>query len=405
MLSTRSCLFWICAIWAALLGGGCDRAAPPTAPPVPVVTVSQPLQKEVTDYIEYTGTTSAIETVDVRARVRGFLQSMHFEPRTKVKKDQLLFVIDPSEYQAKYDQAVAAVAANNARYDLAVYAAARTVELYAKDSAAEYERNTDQAKKGEAKGALDASMANMAEAKINLGYTQVTAPIAGRVSRNLVDVGNLVGENEYTLLTTIVNDDSIYVYFDVSENDVLALKRMREGRTGATTKPDKIDTLAFMGLADEVGFPHAGRVDFADTHLDSSTGTLSVRAIFPNENGYLLPGLFGRVRIPISKPKEALLVTERALGSDQGQRYLLAVNQKNQVEYRRVKVGRLDEEMRVIEEGISPGDWVIVSGLQRVRPGATVAPQQAPMTAFTGAKKAPTTSPGDASRVYPKTTH
>ncbi|HVP10785.1 MAG TPA: efflux RND transporter periplasmic adaptor subunit [Phycisphaerae bacterium] len=404
MPSSRLWGCYVAIMGVAWLPMGCDRATAPPALPLPIVTVSQPLLKEVSDYIEYTGTTSAIETVDVRARVMGFLQSVNFEPRSKVKKDELLFVIDPNQYQAEYDQACATLAARKAQYDLATYAAGRTADLYMKDSAAEYERNTDMAKMFEAKAAVQAAEANLAEAKLNLGYTQVTAPIAGRVSRNLVDVGNLVGASDCTLLTTIVNDDSVYVYFDVSENDLLALKRMHERQTSTTTRPEKITAPAFLALADEVGYPHEGRVDFADTHLDTSTGTISVRAIFPNSQGELLPGLFARVRVPVSKPRQVLMVSERALGSDQGQRYLLVVNDKDQVEYRRVKVGRLEEELRVIEEGIGPTDRVIVSGLQRARPGTTVSPQQAPAPGAGEAKTAPAAAPGDSSRIYPKTT-
>lgn len=399
---------WICCLLAmggVCLVAGCDRAAgPPAQPPAPVVTVSQPLQKEVSDYIEYTGTTSAIETVDVRARVKGFLQSVNFEPRAKVKKDQLLFVIDPSEYQAKCDQTIADLAARKAQLDLATYAFSRTDDLYNKGMGAEYERNTDMAKRDEAKAAVAAAEANLAEAKLNLGYTQVTAPIAGRVSRNQVDVGNLVGAGQYTLLTTIVNDDFVYVYFDVSENDLLALERTREQRTNTTTRPERLDAPAFLALADEVGYPHEGRIDFAETHLDTSTGTINVRAIFANPKGDLLPGLFARIRIPIRKPRQMLMVSERALGSDQGQRYLLVVNEKDQVEYRRVKVGRLDEGLRVIEEGIGPKDWVIVSGLQRARPGTTVSPQQAAMSATPEASTRPAVPSSQSSRVFPKTT-
>ncbi len=241
----------------------------------------------------------------------------------------------------------------------------------------EYERNTDLAKKDEAKAAVAGAEADLAEAKLNLGYTQVTAPIAGRVSRNQVDVGNLVGAGEYTLLTTIVNDDSVYVYFDVSENDILTLDRTRDQRIGpATTRPEQIDAPAFLALADEVGYPHEGRIDFAETHLDSSTGTISVRAVFPNDSGRLLPGLFGRVRIPISKPRLALMVSERAIGMDQGQRFVLVVNDKNIVEYRRVRLGQAEQGLRVIEEGVGPNDLVIVEGLQRARPGAVVAPRR-----------------------------
>jgi multidrug efflux system membrane fusion protein len=248
---------WICcfiSLGAACLAAGCGRtAAPPPQPPPPTVTVCQPLQREVTDYLEYTGTTSPIETVDVRAHVKGFLQSMHFEPRAKVKKDELLSVIDPSQYQAALDQAQAQLAARKAQLALAEFAFARTDDLYKKNMGTDYERNTDLAKRDEAKAEVNSAEANVTEAQLNLGYTHVTAPIAGRVSRNLVDVGNLVGAEDYTLLTTIVNDDSVYVYFDMSENDLLKLMRTREQRRHMTTRPQKIDFPVFLALADETG--------------------------------------------------------------------------------------------------------------------------------------------------------
>jgi membrane fusion protein, multidrug efflux system len=407
MASLRSQAALLLAVSVALLMVGCDRPAGPSVPALPpaVVTVAQPLERDVTDYLEYTGTTTAIETVDVRARVEGFLQSINFEPRALVKKDQLLFVIDPSEYKAKLDQALADLAARKAQLDLAIFSFGRTDDLYKKNMATEYERNTDMAKRDAAKAAVEESQAAVEEAKLNLGYTQVTAPIAGRVSRNLVDVGNLVGAAEKTLLTTIVNDSSVYVYFDVSENDLLTLMRTRAERRKMATRPSKLDFPCFLALADETGYPHEGRIDFADTHLDTGTATISVRAIFVNNKDELIPGLFTRIRVPVSQPKRALVVSERALGSDQGQRYLLVVNEKNVVEHRSVKVGRLDGDLRVISEGIGPQDWVIVRGLQRVRSGATVTPQRSGMQAYAETSTKPAASQDASTRVFPKPTH
>lgn len=406
MYLLRSWASWAIMLSVAWLAPGCSKPAAKPSPAMPpaVVTVAEPIHQEVVDYIEYTGTTTAIETVDVRARVKGFLQSMHFEPRAKVKKDQLLFVIDPSQYQATLDGAVADQAARKAQFDLAVYTFGFTDDLFKKDMGTEYERNTALAKRDAAKAAVDAAKATIDEAKLNLSYTQVTAPIAGRVSRNLVDVGNLVGAGENTLLTTIVNDSSVYVYFDMSENDLLTLMRTRVKRGRTDTRPAKLDVPAFLALADETGYPHEGRIDFADTHLDTSTATISVRAIFENTRDDLLPGLFARVRVPTSKPREALMVSERALGSDQGQRYLLVVNEKNVVEYRPVKVGRLDEGLRVITAGIGPKDRVIVRGLQRVRPGATVTPQPSAMWEHEGITTRPAATQSASARVFPQQT-
>jgi membrane fusion protein, multidrug efflux system len=266
--------------------------------------------------------------------------------------------------------------------------------LFNKGSAAPYERTRDLAKKHAAEAAVQAAQASVHQAELDLGYTKITAPLNGRVSRNLVDVGNLVGSGENTLLTTIVNDDSVYVYFDLSENDLLALMRARAARPETKVTPDKIDAPLFLGLAGEPGFPHEGRIDFIETTVNPATGTIRVRGVFANTTGTLLPGLFARVRIPIGQPRSALLVTERALGVDQGQRFVLVVNDKNVVDYRRVDVGILDQGLRVIEKGLSAGDLVIVNGLQRVRPGVPVMPHRVAMDTLSTAATQPAGAAG-----------
>lgn len=379
-------------VMPALLMGGCAKGSPPAkAPTPPVVSVSQPLQRTVTDSVEVTGTTQAIESVEIRARVSGWLEKINFTPRAKVKKDDLLFVIDPRPFKAKLDQAQAELARAKAELTLADFEAKRMKDLRDRDAAADVEFARKVAEFERAKGDVAAAQAAVEEAQLNLGYTQVRTPISGTVSRNLVDVGNLVGSGDNTLLTTVVNEESLYAYFDISEIDLLPLIRMRSATTTSDSAPStqKLDIPAYLALADETGYPHEGRIDFLETAIDPNTGTLRGRGIFPNPKGEMLPGMFVRIWIPVSKPQTALMVTERALGVDQGQHYLLVVNDRNVVEYRRVKVGLLENGLRVIKDGLSAGEWVVVNGLQRVRPTITVSPERMPMEAAAGVATQP----------------
>jgi multidrug efflux system membrane fusion protein len=379
---------------AVFLGGCAKRpeAAAPATPPA--VSVSQPLQKTVTDSVESTGTLQALESVEIRARVSGWLEKIHFTPRAKVKKDQLLFTIDPRQYKAKLDQAQADLARTKAELELADFEAKRMKDLQKKEAAADVEVARKVAELDRAKGNLAAAQAAVEEAQLNLDYTQIRSPIDGRVSRNLVDVGNLVvGIGQNTLLTTVVNDDSLYSYSDMSENDLLALIRMRNASQSTAPTTQAINAPAFLALADETGYPHAGRVDFVETAVDPNTGTIRCRGVFPNPKEDMFPGMFVRIRVPVGKPATALMVTERALGVDQGQHYLMVVNNKNVAEYRRVTVGLLEEGLRVIKEGLRPGDWVVVNGLQRVRPGMTVSPQRVAMETAMGIATGPSSAP------------
>ncbi len=373
---------------------GCGKHGGEAAAPSPpaIVTVSRPLVREVTAYLESTGTTQAIASVDVRARVRGFLQSIKFAPRAWVEKDALLFVIDPEPFQVALDQARSQAEAARARLAFAEFEKKRYDELG--ENATERERAQALSERDAARAALASAEAAVAEAELNLKWAHVTAPISGRISRNLVDVGNLINAGE-NLLATITNDEYLYAYFNVSEQDVLRLRR----RYGASPKPSTT-TLpttrpadrapVFLGLMDEAGYPHEGWVDYVDTRLDPGTGTISIWALFPNAEKAIMPGFFARIRIPLGQPRPELTVTERAIGLDQGQRFLYVVNDRNIVEYRRVDAGLLQDGLRVIHEGIGRDDWVIVNGLQRVRPGATVEPHRVDMATTT----APTTQAG-----------
>jgi len=360
---------------------GCGQEPKKVALPPPEVTVVQPDDREVTRYLDSTGTTAALESVDIRARVQGFLDSIHFKPRAKVKAGDLLFVIDPRPYQAKVDQAGATLAARQAASTLADVEEKKAKQLQSKEAISELKWLEAIAQRDVARAQVDQASADLEAAKLDLDYTQVRSPINGHVSRNLVDVGNLVGATGKTLLTTVVNDESIYVYFNVSELDILPLIRQLTREDKKAREKDETAP-AFMGLADEEGYPHKGSIDFADTKIDSSTGTMQIRAIFPNPDGLLLSGLFVRVRVPI-ETRKALLVPDVAVQADQAGKYLLVVNDKGIVERRNIKTGQVVDAMTVILQGLKAGERVIVKGLQRARPGAKVSPSPSAATPAT----------------------
>ena len=280
----------------------------------------------------------------------------------------------PRPFQAKLDRALAELANRQAVLQLAEYDYRRTEGLFKDDAASEFERVKAQSDWEAAQAAVKAAEAAVDEARLNLGYTRIHAPLSGRISRTLVDAGNLVGAGEYTLLTTIVKEDPIYAYFSASERKLLEyLEKHPEKRQ--PMKPQEPGPL-YMGLSNESGFPHEGRIDWADNRIDASTGTIQIRGVFPNPDHVILPGLFVRLRAPIDIREDALLITERALGADQGGRYLLVANHQNVVEKRYVEIGTLLDGMRIIEKGLAPDDWVIIKGVQRAREGITVNPTQ-----------------------------
>lgn len=350
-------------------GQGTETFVPP---PPPDVMIGLPEKKEVTDYLEFTGNTKALESVEIRARVQGFLDRMNFQPGQDVKSGDLLFVIDPRPFQAKVDQQEATLKVKEAALELAQVKLDKAANLLRTASISEITFLEDKANRDMALAQVGVAKADLEEARLQLDYTQVKSPLDGRVSRNLVDLGNLVGGQEKTLLTTVVNDKSIYAYFNLSENDLLMLSRLYGSKDsqGQTNKPD---APCFLALADETDFIRQGKVDFVDTQVDPGTGTLTVRAVFVNNDGLLLPGLFVRIRVPLKK-KEALLVPNLAVGIDQGGRYVLVVNRDNLVEQRQVTVGQQIDHMRVIEKGLAQDDWIIINGMQQARPGAKVTP-------------------------------
>jgi len=370
----------------ALFTAGCSQNEYQPPPP-PAVTVATPTVKDVTFYAEYTGYTKAQESVDIRARVEGFLESMHFEPSSQVKAGQLLFIIDPRTYVALRDQAKGDLAQCEAELQLAKATLTRKENAYKDRAVSEVDVIQARAEKAKAEAAIEAAKANLQSAEINLGYTRIHAPIAGRISRNMVDVGNLVGAGEKTLLTNIVDDDPIYVYFNISENDILQYRKYSDQTPDPRDGKDQAK--AYLALAMDEGYPHEGYLDYMDNAVDPNTGTIQVRGVFPNDQGDILPGFFARVRIPLGVRKNAVLTPEVAVAADQGGNYLLLVDDKNVVQYRKVTTGPNEGDMRVILDGLKAGERVIVAGVQRSRPGMQVTPQEQTATPAP-AKPAPT---------------
>ena len=346
---------------------GCEKAAPavnPTAPPE--VTVARPLAREVTDYFEFPGQTEAVGEVEVRARVTGYLVKINFQDGQEVKKGDLLFEIDPRPYQALLDKAKGDLERLHALLDKAEIDLARSERLRPSGAVSQdqYEQHVSLLKVH--KASIQSAEAALRDAQLNMEFTRVVSPIDGQVSRRNVTEGNLVqsGGGESTVLTTVVTIDPVYVSFNIDEPAFLKYKS-RDWRLGQDGRPSYVKELKIpveIGLPDEEGFPHRGVLDFLDNAVDRSTGSIRARGVFDNAKRYLTPGLFVRVRVPFGKPHPALLVSDRAVASDQRQKYLLTVGKDNVVQRREVKLGSLHGGMRVIESGIESGDLVVVSG-------------------------------------------
>ncbi len=279
----RLSVFFILIAFASMSIIGCGEKAQVAAPAPPEVIVSHPLKKEVTQYLEFTGTTAALEFVEIRARVEGWLESFNFTPGSQVKKGDLLFVIDPRPFQAQVDQSEAALKGRQADLQLKQANLNRAKQLLASASISQLQYDINFAEEAVGAAQVGIAKADLEKSKLDLAYAKVNAPTSGRVSRNYVDIGNLVGAKDKTLLTEIVNDSSVYLYFDVSERDLLMLMRKWPKIESATSDREK--PAAFLQLADETSFPHEGKVDFVESRIDPSTGTLRVRAIFSNDKG------------------------------------------------------------------------------------------------------------------------
>ena len=356
--------------------GLCRTAGRHAATSATQVTVRQPIVREVVEWDEYTGRIEAMEFVEVRARVNGYLQSVHFKDGALVKKGALLFVIDPRPYQAEVARAQAELALAQARYERTRKDFVRAQKLLQSRAISEEEIDTRAAEQNQAREAVQAARAAVDAVQLNVEFTQVKAPISGRISRNLVTEGNLIngGSAQATLLTTIVSLDPIYCYFDADERAYL--KYVRLAQDGQRPSSREVQNPVALALTDETGFPHQGYIDFVDNRLDPNTGTMTGRAVIANPNLTLVPGLFARLRLQGSGKYAALLLPDEAVGSDQSQRFVLVVNDQDTVEYRKVEPGPLIDGLRVIRDGLQAADWVVVNGLQRIAPGARVTPQK-----------------------------
>jgi RND family efflux transporter MFP subunit len=362
--------FAIATLALPLLGCEQNTFVPP---PPPKVEVANPLQRPITRYLEATGNTAAIKSVDLVARVQGFLASIDYKDGTFVKEGTKLFTIEPETYKLKLEQAQAAEAGAQASVKQAEADFNRQKDLVAKQAVSQSTLDTSTSTRDNAQASLQQAQASTKIAEVNYSYTKVTAPFAGVVNAHMVSVGELVGAASPTQLATIVALDPIYVNFNVNEQDVLKVRA--EARRRGMTATDLTRLPVQVGLQTEDGYPHTGNLDYASPTINQSTGTLAVRGVIPNPDRVLLPGFFVRVRVPVDQEQNAVLVPDTAQGSDQGGRYVLVVNKDNVVEQRRVRPGQLEGTLRVVEEGLKPDDRVVIGGLLRAIPGQKVDPQ------------------------------
>jgi len=376
---------------------GCSRSQSKTSEPLPPeVNVSTPVTREITDIAEFTGHTEAVKMIVIRARVSGYLEKVLFKEGAEVRQGDPLFEIDRRTYQADNDRAVANLAQASAHLTHMEANYKRAQNLIATRAIAATDFDQAVGDRDEAEATVKVAEAALHTATLNLDFTHVSAPISGRISRQLIDPGNLAKADD-TALTTIVSQDPIYAYFDIDERTMLQLRRLV--RAGKLKSAQDGTAKILLGLADEKGFPHEGTINFIDNQVDMPTGTLRLRGLFPNPDRILSPGLFVRIQVPIGNPHQSLLVSERALGSDQGKKFLYVLNDQDEVTRRDIEVGSLNDGLRVIQSGLKAGERVILSGLQRVRPGMKVNPKNIAMAAKdlpATAAAAPAASPGAA---------
>jgi RND family efflux transporter MFP subunit len=368
------------AVCTALLAG-CAQSGGAAQAPAPQVSVAAVVEKRVKDWDEFTGRFQAVETVEIRPRVSGYIDKVAFKEGGLVKQGDLLFVIDPRPYQADYDRAAADLKRYKTALDLARIESARVQRLRESGAVSQEELDERTSTVAQAEANVAGAQAALEAASLNLGFTRVTSPVTGRVSRAEVTRGNLVtgGNNGGTLLSSVVSMDPIYLYFDSDEQAYLRYAQM--ARSGERTNSPDAPSPVHIGLANEEGFPHSGTVDFIDNQLNPQTGTIRARAVLANKDGLFTPGLFARVQLVGSDDYNAILIDDRAVNTDQSQKYVLLLGADNKVEYRKIKLGRVIDGLRIVREGLKPGDVIVVNGAQRVHPGLTVAPQRVTMGA------------------------
>src|SRR5262245_42652715 len=367
----RATLLLVIIGLAALAGCRQAKQSPP-APPPPDVTVAKPVWREVQNFREFTGYLEPVETVNVRARVRGFLRKIHFTEGTEVNKGDLLYEIDPREFEAAVARTQADLTKANAELGRAKADEERARVLVRSMAISEEEFQQRVAARKTAEATVDQAQAALRIAKLDLEFTKITSPINGRISRTQVTEGNLVGFNEPTLLTTIVSLDPIFVTFDVPEAN--AVEYERRAREENLSSPIGLKIPVEVGVARDTGFPRAGTIDFLENRVDTGSGTIRLRGVIDNKDRGLVPGLFARVRVPLGPPARRLAVPEVALMSDQAGRFVFVVAADNTVRRQPVAVGGRSGDLTAVETGLTPDDWVIVNGLQKARPGGEVNP-------------------------------
>jgi multidrug efflux system membrane fusion protein len=372
---------WVVGVLTMIALGGCDRKAAPPAPPPASVTVARPVEREVIDWDEYTGFLAPVEIVDLRARVGGFVEKAEFQEGQSVDEGQILFELDPKPYQAELDRAVAQVQQAEAQFENAASEFTRIERLRAGGGGSEKEFQDARYNKMQAAAAVAAAKAAQQSAQLNLDWTKVKAPIHGRISRKFVTPGNLItgGTASGTLLTTITKTEPVYCYFDADERSVLKYQRLAQEKKRVSARDARIP--AFLQLANETGFPHEGVIDFVETRIDPTTGTLRARGVFANPHNLLLPGFFARLRIPGSGRYKAMLVPEAAIDTNQNIKYLRVLSPDNTVQVRPIKPGSSFGEFRAIEEGLVGGERVVINGLQRAIPNTKVNPTEVALDA------------------------
>ncbi len=388
------------AAFLSFSGFGHTRAKPQAAASValPPVTVAEVIHRPLREWQEFSGRLQAVNTVEVRPRVSGYVDRVAFSDGARVKKGQLLFQIDPRPFQAEVERLIAERNRSVSDLELAKANRARAERLISAHaiSREEYERQV--AAETSAQGGLGSIDASLQEARLNREFTEVRAPIDGHVSRAIITAGNLV--TSASLLTTLVSDDPVYVYFDADEQTYLRYAKGQHDLSRANGGPSQV----FIGLVDEDGYPHPGQLDFVDNQVDPATGTIRARAALANPDGRYTPGLFARVRLIGGEDHDSVLIEDRAVGTDLSKKFVLALTADNRIEYRLVELGPEINGLRVVTRGLAPNDLIVVSGLQHVRPGQTVAPTRAAMSddvaglTQVAAQPSPaaTSSPGDA---------
>jgi multidrug efflux system membrane fusion protein len=357
----------------ALVMAGCTGHAAPPPPPPPAVTVAPVEEKELVEWAEFTGRTEAVESVEVRPRVSGYIQEVRFQSGQMVKKGDVLFVIDPRWHQAAFNRLEAEAERAGVQLENAKREADRAADLLTNKAISIEESDARIARYHEAKAAFLGAEAARDSARLDLEYTLVRAPIDGRVSRAFLTEGNYVSgdSSSASLLTTLVSVNPIYVYADMDEDSLLkfnALAGKIETNSDGTVPVD-------LQLADDTGFPHHGHIESLDNRVDANTGSIVLRAVFPNDDGRMVPGLFARISVPLSARHPALLVDEKAIGTDQAQKYVLTLTASNTVAYQSVQLGPEYEGRRIVRSGLQPGESIIVNGMERIRPGMAVTPQ------------------------------